>query len=55
MKFGGKQTMKDKMTVATKRGYDTGKPSKDTRPVGKPKIKPKVGKKEVGVKATWKF
>jgi hypothetical protein len=55
MKFGGGQTMKQKMDMAMARGYDTGKPSKDSTPVAKPKIKPKIRKDEIGATVKWKF
>jgi len=52
MKFGGKQTMADKVAVAARN--KSGK-AMDSKPVGKPKVKPVIGKNKVGVKATWKF
>ena len=59
MKFGGKQTMADKMAVADALlGKHTGA-SKGTRPPPKPtfKVRPTGGLKPDGfkVKATWKF
>jgi hypothetical protein len=59
MKFGGKQTMADKMAVADALlGKHTGA-SKGIRPAPKPtfKVRPTGGLKPDGfkVKATWKF
>jgi hypothetical protein len=54
MKFGGKQTMQDKVAMATKKGYDTGKKSTGSKPLPKAKIKPKIGKDKVGFTITKK-
>ena len=48
MKFVGKQTMQDKVAMATRRGYDTGKKSTGSKPLPKAKIKPKIGKDKIG-------
>jgi hypothetical protein len=58
MKFGNKQTMKDKYAVAEKRGYDTGKPSTGSKPAPKAKISlkgtnPLKKKATVTVKKDW--
>jgi hypothetical protein len=55
MKFGGKPTMRDKAkSVEARYGKTTGA-SKGSKPPPKVKIKPKISKGKVGVKATWKF
>ena len=55
MKFGGKQTMADKMAVADALlGKHTGA-SKGSKPPPKPKVKPVIGKDEIGFKVTRKF
>ena len=55
MKFGGKQTMADKMAVADALlGKHTGA-SKGSRPAPPAKVKPILGKDKVGVKVTKKF
>ena len=55
MKFGGKQTMADKMAVADALlGKHTGV-SKGTRTAPKPKVKPVIKKNTVGFKVTRKF
>lgn len=50
MKFGGKPTMKDKMKMVEKKGYDSGILSKGQGAKPKPKAKPLVEKKRVGIK-----
>ena len=55
MKFGGKQSMADKMAVADALlGKHTGA-SKGTRTAPKPKAKPVIGKDKIGFKVTRKF
>ena len=55
MKFGGKQTMADKMAVADALlGKHTGA-SKGSKPAPKPKVKPVIGKDKIGFKVTRKF
>ena len=55
MKFGGKQSIVDKMAVADALlGKHTGA-SKGTRPPPKPKVKPVIGKDKIGFKVTRKF
>ena len=55
MKFGGKQTMADKMAVADALlGKHTGA-SKGSKPAPKPKVKPVIKKNTVGFKVTRKF
>ena len=55
IKFGGKQTMADKMAVADAiLGKHTGA-SKGSRPAPPAKVKPILGKDKVGVKVTKKF
>lgn len=56
MKFGQKQTMRDKVAVASRNKNQAG--SKDIAPVAKPKIKlsgTNPFKKKIGIKAEWKF
>ena len=57
MKFGGKQTIKDKMKVAESRVGKNPGVSKGKAPVSsKPKITPsgtKPAKKQIGIKAKW--
>lgn len=50
-------SVSERMATATKRGYDTGKPSKDIKPPGGWKIKPTGNplKGKIGIKATKKF
>lgn len=52
MKFGGKQTMADKMAVAGRNKNPAG--SKDTRPLST-RAKPIIGKGKVGIKIVKKF
>ena len=55
IKFGGKQTMADKVKVADALlGKHTGA-SKGTRTAPKPKVKPVIGKDKIGFKVTRKF
>ena len=55
IKFGGKQSMADKMAVADALlGKHTGA-SKGIRPPPKPKVKPVIKKNTVGFKVTRKF
>ena len=55
MKFGGKQSMADKMAVADALlGKHTGA-SKGIRPPPKPKVKPVIGKDKIGFKVTRNF
>ena len=55
MKFGGKQSIVDKMAVADALlGKHTGA-SKGIRPPPKPKVKPVIGKDKIGFKVTRKF
>ena len=49
MKFGGKQSMADKMKVATKKGYDSGKPSTGSSGPTKWKANPTASKGAVGI------
>lgn len=56
MKFGQKQTMRDKVAVASRNKNPAG--SKDIKPVAKPKITPSGTnplKKKVGIKVKWSF
>ncbi len=55
MNFGEKPTVKSRMATAEKRLGKTTGASKGSKPTPKPSLKPTVGKKSVGVKATWKF
>lgn len=48
MKIGNQQAMNDKMKMAEKRGYDTGKPSTGTKLPPKGKFKPKISKGKIG-------
>ena len=55
MKFGGKQSMADKMAVADALlGKHTGV-SKGTRTAPKLKVKPVIGKDKIGFKVTRNF
>jgi len=55
MKFGGKQSIVDKMAVADALlGKHTGA-SKGSKPAPKPKVKPVIKKNTVGFKVTRKF
>lgn len=55
IKFGGKQTMKDKMKVAGSRVGKSPGASNGTKPAPKAKVKPVIGKDKVGFKVTKKF
>ena len=55
IKFGGKQTMADKVKVAESRVGSNPGVSKGTKPAPKAKVKPVVGKDKVGFKITKKF
>ena len=50
MKFGGKQSMADKVKVASRN-----KNPKGSKPPPKPKVKPVIKKNTVGFKVTRKF
>jgi hypothetical protein len=52
--FGGKPTRDDQAAMATKRGYDTGKPSTGSKPAPKATAKPVIEKGKVGIKITKK-
>jgi hypothetical protein len=52
MKFGQKPTMRDKVAVASR---DKSGKAMDSKPIGKPKIKPTGSLKNPGIKAVWKF
>ena len=55
IKFGGKQSIVDKMAVADALlGKHTGV-SKGPRTAPKPKVKPVIGKDKIGFKVTRKF
>ena len=55
MKFGGKQSMADKVKVADALlGKHTGA-SNGSRPPPKPNVKPVIGKDKIGFKVTRKF
>ena len=55
IKFGGKQIMADKMAVADALlGKHTGA-SKGSKPAPKPKVKPVIGKDDIGFKVTRNF
>lgn len=49
IKFGGKQTVGDKVAIAKKRGYDTGKPSAGSAGPTDWKVKPTAKKGKVGI------
>lgn len=55
MKFGGKQTMADKMKVAESRVGKNPGVSKGTKPAPPAKVKPIIGKGKIGFKITRKF
>jgi len=55
IKFGGKQSMADKMKVAKSRVGKNPGVSKGTKPAPKAKVKPVIGKDKVGFKITKKF
>lgn len=55
IKFGGKQTMGDKMKVAKSRVGKNPGVSKGTKPAPKAKVKPVIGKDKVGFKITKKI
>ncbi len=55
MKFGEKPTVKSRMAVVEKRLGKTTGASKGSKPAPKAKVSPSVGKKSIGLKATWKF
>lgn len=55
IKFGGKQTMGDKVKVAERRVGKNPGVSKGTKPSPKPKAKPMIGKGKIGIKITKKF
>lgn len=55
IKFGGKQTMADKVKVAESRVGRNPGVSKGTKPAPKAKVKPVIGKDKVGFKITKKF
>ena len=59
IKFGNKQTMSDKMKVATSRvGQNPGVSKGAAKVSGKPKVTlsgTKPGKKQIGAKAKWTF
>ena len=52
IKFGGKQTMAEKVAVASKYKSDPVKKSKT--PSRAPKVSPIIGKDKIGIKAKWK-
>lgn len=55
IKFGGKQSMADKMKVAESRVGKNPGASKGTKPAPPPKVKPVIGKDKLGFKVTKKF
>lgn len=55
IKFGGKQTMGDKMAVAESRVGKNPGVSKGTKPAPPAKAKPIIGKSKIGIKITKKF
>ena len=55
IKFGGKQTMADKVKVAESRVGKNPGVSKGTKPAPPAKAKPIIGKGKVGIKVTKKF
>jgi hypothetical protein len=54
MDFGKKQTMKDKMAMATKKGYDSGKPSTGAKPAPNARVSPIIKKGTIGINITKK-
>ena len=55
IKFGGKQSMADKVKVAESRVGRNPGVSKGTKPAPKAKVKPVIGKDKVGFKITKKI
>ena len=55
IKFGGKQSMGDKMAVATSRVGRNPGASKGAKPAPPAKVKPVIGKDKVGIKITKKI
>lgn len=55
MKFGGKQSMADKMKVAEARVGKNPGVSKGTKPAPPAKAKPIIGKDKIGIKITKKI
>jgi len=55
IKFGGKQSMAEKMKVAESRVGKSPGVSKGTKPAPKAKVKPIIGKDRIGVRITKKF
>ena len=55
IKFGGKQSMTDKMKVAESRVGKNPGASKGTKPAPPAKVKPIIGKDKVGIKVTKKI
>lgn len=55
IKFGGKQSIVDKMAVADALLGKHTWASKGIRPPPKPKVKPVIGKDKIGFKVTRKF
>ena len=55
IKFGGKQTMADKVKVAESRVGKNPGVSKGTKPAPPAKAKPIIGNGKVGIKITKKF
>ena len=55
IKFGGKQSMADKMKVAESRVGRNPGASKGTKPAHPAKVKPIIGKGKVGFKVTKKI
>ena len=55
IKFGGKQSMADKMKVAESRVGKNPGASKGSKPAPAAKAKPIIGKGKVGIKITKKF
>lgn len=55
IKFGGKQSMADKIKVAESRVGKNPGVSKGTKPAPAAKAKPIIGKGKIGIKVTKKF
>ena len=55
IKFGGKQTMADKVKVAESRVGKNPGVSKGSKPAPAAKAKPIIGKGKIGIKITKKF
>lgn len=55
IKFGGKQTVKDKMKVAESRVGKSPGASKGAKPSPPATVKPIIGKDRIGVRITKKF